>query len=112
MNEEVEEKGSIPPLTEVGPLGDDKKLARERKKEKVQADLDDAAVLTVMSSSSGRRFVANVLRSCEYGHVAMMDSSRMTAFVLGQQNVAHILIGELRRLCIDKVRLMEDEERE
>jgi len=97
-------------LTEIGETADPKKVERARDKQKLRFLQEDADVRHVMSTSSGRRFVAMLLRHGGFGSVGYRDNDRATTFALGELNAAHRLAARLRRVCLPLVRQLEDEE--
>jgi len=98
-------------ITQIGPLGDEAKVGKLRDKDKLAKEQEKADITAVMETASGRRFISWLLRQCELGSVAFYETDRISNFILGHQNVGHKVVAELRRNCLDMVRLMEDEER-
>jgi hypothetical protein len=105
MSEEI--KGDI---TEIGPLGDEAKVNKRRKAVDLAKEQEQADIIAVMSTPHGRSFVAWLLREGEAGSVSFYETDRITAFMLGQQNMANKVIAKAREHCLQLLRLMEDED--
>jgi len=98
-------------ITQIGPLGDEAKVNKRRKDVDLMKEQEVSDLQSVMSTPTGRRMFAWILKETEFGSVAFYETDRITAFMLGQQNVGHKLMSQAREHCLDMVRLMEDEER-
>lgn len=95
--------------TKQGPLADAKLVKADREKAELRKLQVSADIKAVMGTSAGRRFVARVLESTGIQLTAFVPNSKQTAFNLGAQQVGEQLTADLRRECIDLMRLMEDE---
>jgi hypothetical protein len=96
---------------ELGETSDPEAVQVQRDRVKLAQVQHDADLLWLMSSAHGRRVAATLLRWCNVGHVRFHVNDRQEAFWLGEQNIGHRLKADLKRVCHDKLRLMEDEEK-
>lgn len=94
-----------------GPLNDASTVEEQRELIKLTQAQEDADWAWLMSQPAGRRVAATILRHCNVLSVPFNESERRQTFDLGQLNVAHWMLRALKRVAINDVRLMEDEER-
>ena len=98
------------PERELGETADPELVEQQREKSKLTLAQQDADLMWLMKSAEGRRAVSVILRWCKVGSVGFDPNDRVEAFWLGEKNVGHRLLKELKRINIAGVRLMEDEE--
>ena len=97
---------------DLGETADPEVQEEQREKLKLTQVQFDADLAWLLSSAAGRRVAASILRECKVGSVPFHPDERFQTFCLGQLNVGHWLLAHMKRVDVDGVRLMEDEEKD
>ena len=97
---------------ELGELADPAKQQSSRERAKLKALQVAADWDYVLGTPAGRRVIAGVLRQCGVGSVPFHDNDRYQTFLLGQMNIGNLILATARKASLEKVRWMEDEERD